>query len=74
MFGRVAPRYDLLNHVLSFNIDRLWRKRTVKRLQPILKPSGSRSARPLLRDRDLMLALRAKAQPESWEATSVTLC
>ena len=36
MFGRVAPRYDLLNHLLSFNIDRHWRNRTVKRLQPVL--------------------------------------
>ena len=31
MFGRVAPRYDLLNHLLSFNIDRYWRARTVRR-------------------------------------------
>ena len=32
MFDGVAPRYDLLNHVLSGNMDRLWRARTVKRL------------------------------------------
>jgi demethylmenaquinone methyltransferase/2-methoxy-6-polyprenyl-1,4-benzoquinol methylase len=29
MFAKLAPRYDLLNHVLSFNIDRYWRARTV---------------------------------------------
>jgi hypothetical protein len=29
MFGRVAHRYDLANHLLSFNIDRHWRSRTV---------------------------------------------
>jgi demethylmenaquinone methyltransferase/2-methoxy-6-polyprenyl-1,4-benzoquinol methylase len=37
MFGQVAPRYDMLNHLLSFNIDRIWRARTVKRVRPMLK-------------------------------------
>lgn len=36
MFGQVAPRYDLLNHILSFQIDKYWRRRTVRRLQSIL--------------------------------------
>ncbi|MBQ4278968.1 MAG: bifunctional demethylmenaquinone methyltransferase/2-methoxy-6-polyprenyl-1,4-benzoquinol methylase UbiE [Rikenellaceae bacterium] len=30
MFDRIAPVYDLLNHTLSFNIDRLWRRRLVR--------------------------------------------
>lgn len=30
MFDNIAPRYDLLNHTLSMNIDRLWRHRAVK--------------------------------------------
>jgi len=30
MFTAIAPRYDLLNHVLSFNIDRLWWRRTAR--------------------------------------------
>ena len=34
MFGRVAPRYDLLNHLLSFNLDKRWRTRTVDRIEP----------------------------------------
>jgi demethylmenaquinone methyltransferase/2-methoxy-6-polyprenyl-1,4-benzoquinol methylase len=42
MFGRVAHRYDLANHLLSFNIDRLWRARTVRRVQPILERPGAR--------------------------------
>ena len=33
MFTAIAPRYDLLNHVLSLNIDRLWRRRAVRRLE-----------------------------------------
>lgn len=36
MFADVAARYDLFNHLFSLNIDRLWRRRTVKRLQHIL--------------------------------------
>lgn len=28
MFNRIAPRYDRLNHILSLNIDRLWRKKS----------------------------------------------
>lgn len=29
MFTAIAPRYDLLNHVLSLNVDRRWRRRAV---------------------------------------------
>ncbi|MBI3983607.1 MAG: ubiquinone/menaquinone biosynthesis methyltransferase [Gemmatimonadetes bacterium] len=32
MFTAIAPRYDLLNHVLSLNVDRGWRRRAVDRL------------------------------------------
>ena len=36
MFTSIAPRYDLLNHVLSLNIDRLWWRRTARAFLPIL--------------------------------------
>lgn len=36
MFSGIARRYDLLNHVLSMNVDKLWRKLVRKKLQPIL--------------------------------------
>ena len=41
MFSSIAPRYDLLNHVLSLNIDRLWRKRAVNRLGWERAPGGT---------------------------------
>jgi demethylmenaquinone methyltransferase/2-methoxy-6-polyprenyl-1,4-benzoquinol methylase len=36
MFNSIAHRYDLLNHVLSANIDRLWWRRTARRFQSVL--------------------------------------
>src|SRR5271168_39996 len=36
MFTHIAPRYDLLNHLLSMQLDRLWRARATERLAPIL--------------------------------------
>jgi demethylmenaquinone methyltransferase/2-methoxy-6-polyprenyl-1,4-benzoquinol methylase len=36
MFDAIAPRYDLLNHLLSVGIDRLWWTRTARALRPIL--------------------------------------
>jgi demethylmenaquinone methyltransferase/2-methoxy-6-polyprenyl-1,4-benzoquinol methylase len=42
MFGRVARRYDLANHLLSFNIDRHWRSHTVRRVRPMLERPGAR--------------------------------
>ena len=30
MFDRISPKYDRLNHLLSFNIDKIWRRKTAK--------------------------------------------
>jgi demethylmenaquinone methyltransferase/2-methoxy-6-polyprenyl-1,4-benzoquinol methylase len=35
MFAAIAPRYDLLNHLLSLNIDRSWRRRTTRLVPPV---------------------------------------
>src|SRR5204862_1599509 len=35
MFTQIAPRYDLLNHLLSLELDRLWRARAVAQLKPL---------------------------------------
>lgn len=37
MFSQIAPRYDLLNHLLSFELDRRWRARAAKCLRAILQ-------------------------------------
>src|SRR6266436_5864905 len=34
MFGAIAPTYDLLNHLLSLNIDHYWRRRTTRLVPP----------------------------------------
>ena len=35
MFGEIAGRYDFLNHLLSLNVDRYWRWRTVRSVPPV---------------------------------------
>jgi len=43
MFTSIAPRYDLLNHLLSFNVDRLWWRRAARSFRHILSRPGARS-------------------------------
>src|ERR1019366_8435416 len=59
MFGRVAHRYDLANHLLSGNLDRLWRARTVRRVRPILERPDARALDICCGTGDLLLALEA---------------
>ena len=40
MFSDIAPRYDLLNHLLSFNVDRSWRRKAIHALRWQAAPRG----------------------------------
>lgn len=40
IFSEIAPRYDFLNHLLSFNIDRRWRRRALRELGWPRYPDG----------------------------------
>ena len=57
MFGRVAHRYDLANHLLSFNIDRYWRALTVRRVRHILDNPAAQILDICCGTGDLVLAL-----------------
>ncbi len=57
MFGRVAHGYDFANHLLSFGIDRLWRRRVVKLVRPVLHRKGARVLDLCCGTGDLMMAL-----------------
>jgi demethylmenaquinone methyltransferase / 2-methoxy-6-polyprenyl-1,4-benzoquinol methylase len=40
IFSQIAPRYDLLNHLLSFNIDKAWRRKAIAALGWEREPEG----------------------------------
>jgi demethylmenaquinone methyltransferase/2-methoxy-6-polyprenyl-1,4-benzoquinol methylase len=61
MFSSIAPRYDLLNHVLSFNIDRYWWWRTARRFAHILRRDDARVLDLCCGTCDMALALRHQA-------------
>ena len=60
MFGRVARRYDLLNHLLSFQMDRYWRVRTARRLDAVLQRPEARVLDLCCGTGDLLLALETR--------------
>jgi demethylmenaquinone methyltransferase/2-methoxy-6-polyprenyl-1,4-benzoquinol methylase len=42
MFSQIAPRYDFLNHFLSFSLDHVWRRRTARKFRSIVRQTDSR--------------------------------
>jgi demethylmenaquinone methyltransferase/2-methoxy-6-polyprenyl-1,4-benzoquinol methylase len=67
MFTSIAPRYDLLNHVLSLNIDRLWWNRTARSFQDILSRPGARVLDLCCGTGDMTFALHRRAGNSSIE-------
>lgn len=62
MFTRIAPRYDLLNHLLSAQMDRLWRSRTARELKPILEHPDALVLDICCGTGDLAFSLQRKAR------------
>ena len=68
IFTHIAPRYDFLNHLLSFSLDYLWRRRTANKFLHILRGSDARILDLCCGTGDLAFALaraRAKALRKS---------
>jgi len=65
MFTCIAPRYDLLNHVLSLNTDRLWWWRTARAFDSILQGSDARVLDLCCGTGDMTFALGRRATKTS---------
>ena len=61
MFTSIAPRYDLLNHLLSFNVDRLWWRRAARTFRHILIKGDTRVLDLCCGTGDMTFALRQQA-------------
>ena len=64
MFTSIAPTYDLLNHLLSANIDKLWWRRTARLFKPILSRPNARALDLCCGTGDMAFALRREG-PQS---------
>jgi demethylmenaquinone methyltransferase/2-methoxy-6-polyprenyl-1,4-benzoquinol methylase len=62
MFDEISPRYDLLNHVLSMNIDRLWWWRAARTLRLALRKPDARALDLCCGTGDMARALRRQAR------------
>jgi demethylmenaquinone methyltransferase/2-methoxy-6-polyprenyl-1,4-benzoquinol methylase len=63
MFSSIAPRYDLLNHLLSLNVDRLWWRRTARAFTSVLARNDARVLDLCCGTGDMAFALRRRAGP-----------
>ncbi len=67
MFSSIAPRYDLLNHVLSMNVDRLWWNRTARTFVGVLDRPGARVLDLCCGTGDMTFALYRHSKQDSVE-------
>jgi demethylmenaquinone methyltransferase/2-methoxy-6-polyprenyl-1,4-benzoquinol methylase len=65
MFTAIAPRYDLLNHVLSFNVDRFWWRRAARTFSHILARQKAQVLDLCCGTGDMTFALRRLAEKSS---------
>lgn len=65
MFTAIAPRYDLLNHVLSFNVDRLWWRRAARTFRHILTRADARVVDLCCGTGDMAFALKRQVGKSS---------
>ncbi len=61
MFDEISPSYDLLNHVLSMNVDRLWWWRAARSLRSTLQAPGARALDLCCGTGDMARALRKQS-------------
>jgi demethylmenaquinone methyltransferase/2-methoxy-6-polyprenyl-1,4-benzoquinol methylase len=73
MFDEIAPRYDLINHTISMNIDRLWWRRTARTFTHILRRNDAGVLDLCAGTGDLSVALRAVATAQGSSANIYAL-
>src|ERR1043166_7052412 len=73
MFDEIAPRYDLLNHVLSMNVDRLWWRRTARAFSHTLSRNEARVLDLCAGTGDMSVAMRAVAMRQNSSAAILAL-
>jgi demethylmenaquinone methyltransferase/2-methoxy-6-polyprenyl-1,4-benzoquinol methylase len=71
MFDSIAPRYDLLNHILSGSIDRLWWWRTARRFRHILSQQEARIADVCCGTGDMTMALLRRRPPQAMPVLAI---
>ena len=74
MFAEIAPRYDLLNHALSLNVDKRWRRFVVKNVADRLQGPDARALDLCCGTADLALELGAKAETIGVDFCHPMLC